>query len=148
MVDIIRAADFQMRHLLLALRAGEPYRVSRALAVEAGYHAISGGRRQARTRKVLQANRLLAERIQNQHPHAIGLATMVEGMAAFLEGRWQDAKDIQRTSRTHPARALSRSRLGTGDDPAHVECGSVLSGRASSAGGPTSGPIEGSRGAR
>ena len=51
MVDTIRAAEVQMRHLLLALRAGEPYRVSRALAVEAGYHAIAGGPRRARTQK-------------------------------------------------------------------------------------------------
>ena len=94
MVDTIRAADFQMRHLLLALRAGEPYRVSRALAVEAGYHALAGGRRRGRTRKVLEANRALAERIQDLHPHAIGLALMVEGMAAFLEGRWKEARDI------------------------------------------------------
>lgn len=100
MVDTIRAADFQMRHLLLALRAGEPYRVSRALAVEAGYHAIAGGPRRARTRKVLQTNRLLAERIQHQYPHAIGLATMVEGMAAFLEGRWRDARDIHQRAET------------------------------------------------
>jgi eukaryotic-like serine/threonine-protein kinase len=100
MVDTIRAADFQMRHLLLALRAGEPYRVSRALAVEAAYHALAGGRRRARTRKVLQANRLLAARIQHQYPHALGLATMVEGMAAFLEGRWRDARDIHERAET------------------------------------------------
>src|SRR5207247_10953485 len=31
-VDLVRSADFQSRHLLLALRAGEPYRVSRALS--------------------------------------------------------------------------------------------------------------------
>jgi hypothetical protein len=68
--------------------------VSRALAVEAGYHALAGGSRSARTRTVLRKNRLLAERIQTQHPHAIGLATMVEGMAAFLEGRWRDARSI------------------------------------------------------
>lgn len=100
LVDTVRAADFQTRHLLLALRAGEPYRVSRALAVEAGYHAIAGGRRRARTQKVLQINRLLAERIQHQYPHAIGLATMVEGMAAFLAGRWRDARDIHARAET------------------------------------------------
>jgi len=100
MVDTIRAADFQTRHLLLALQAGDPYRVSRALAVEAGYHALSGGRRRTHTRRVLQANRALAERIQDRHPHAIGLATMVEGMAAFLEGRWNEARQLHERAET------------------------------------------------
>ena len=42
MVDTIRAADFQTRHLLLALRAGELYRVARALNLEAGFTATAG----------------------------------------------------------------------------------------------------------
>ena len=99
-VDTIRAADFQARHLLLALRAGDPYRVSRALAVEAGYHALSGGRRRSHTQLLLQANRALAQRIQPQQPHALGLATMVEGMAAFLEGRWSDARELHEQAET------------------------------------------------
>jgi eukaryotic-like serine/threonine-protein kinase len=37
LVDTIRGADFQARHLLLALRAGEPLRVARALAMEIPY---------------------------------------------------------------------------------------------------------------
>jgi len=100
LVDTIRAADFQTRHLLLALRAGEPYRVSRALAVEAAYHALAGGRRRARTGRILEINRALAERIQPAHPHAIGLATMVEGIAAFLEGRWMDAREFHSRAET------------------------------------------------
>ena len=43
MVDTIRCADFQARHLLLALDAGEPYRIARALAMEGGLVSVSGG---------------------------------------------------------------------------------------------------------
>ena len=42
-VDFIRAADFQSLNLLLSLRAGEPYRVARALAMEAALVALPGG---------------------------------------------------------------------------------------------------------
>jgi hypothetical protein len=89
MVDTIRGADFQTRHLLLALRAGEPYRVARALAMEAAYSAIDGGRSWKRTEELLEAATRLAARID--HPHAIGLATTVAGSASFLVGRWRDA---------------------------------------------------------
>src|SRR5262249_23164739 len=45
-VDPIRALDFQTRHLLLALKEGEPYRIVRALALEAGFNSAYGGRDQ------------------------------------------------------------------------------------------------------
>src|SRR6185437_6328872 len=51
LVDPIRAKDFQTRYLLLALRAGDPSRVARAMALEVGYSATSGGRRRRRTGK-------------------------------------------------------------------------------------------------
>ena len=42
MVDTIRGASFQSRQLLLALDAGEPHRVARALAAEAAFVATGG----------------------------------------------------------------------------------------------------------
>src|SRR5262249_49264049 len=53
-VDTVRAADFQTRNLLLALRAGEPYRVARALAWEAAHQANAGGPARQRTARLLQ----------------------------------------------------------------------------------------------
>ena len=98
-----RARDFQARHLLQALSAGEPYRVARALAVEAGDSATGGGRTRRRTQRVLEAAKSLAARIGDPYP--IGFALSVEGVIAFIEGRWKTARD-----RTQEAGALLRER--------------------------------------
>jgi hypothetical protein len=58
-VDHIRGADFQARHVLMALRVGEPTRVSRAIGVEAGY-AVAGGNRQRGQRLARSAAELRA----------------------------------------------------------------------------------------
>lgn len=88
-IDNIRAADFQTRHLLLALRAGETYRIARALATEAGFSSTLG--RPKRTERLLKAASDLAESLGQ--PHARGLATFAGGVAAFYQGRFRAARD-------------------------------------------------------
>ena len=98
LVDNIRGAEFQARHLELALRAGEPGRAARALACEVGYSAAGGLRSAARTAKLALAARTAAE--LSGSPHAFGLAIMTEGLAAFLEQRWQVAREVGEKAET------------------------------------------------
>jgi hypothetical protein len=89
MVDPVRAVAFHARYLLLAFRLGEDYDLARALTFEVGYSALFGVRRQERTRRVSALMRVAADRCKN--PHAPALASLAEGMAGFLEGRWKVA---------------------------------------------------------
>jgi tetratricopeptide (TPR) repeat protein len=91
MVDTIRGADYQARHLVLALDAGEPYRVARALATEVGYAALTGGRARKKTERLLRTAAEIAARID--HPHALGLAKLAAGLASFCFGQWREARD-------------------------------------------------------
>ncbi|WP_437983549.1 serine/threonine-protein kinase [Sorangium sp. So ce117] len=86
-VDPTRGADFQARNLLLSLKAGEPYRVTRALAFEATYLAIDGGPSASRVADLLSTASAIAARIGR--PHALGLVGFVGGVTATLFGRWQ-----------------------------------------------------------
>jgi hypothetical protein len=88
-VDLIRGADFQSRHLLLALRAGEPYRVARALAFEAAWTAARGGSGVERATQIAQQAEELSQRVANQH--AIGLSIWATGVVAYLTGNWARA---------------------------------------------------------
>jgi serine/threonine protein kinase len=99
MSDLIRGGDFQTRHLLLALRAGDPYRIAKALAVEAGYLALGGLRGLRRTTRIVAAAKALAAR--TGHPHAIGLAMLFEGYRAFLIGKWADTRASMEAAQSH-----------------------------------------------
>ncbi|HEY5927853.1 MAG TPA: AAA family ATPase [Kofleriaceae bacterium] len=96
MVDVIRGADFQTRHLLLALRAGEPTRVARALAVEGGFHAVSGPRSRRRAVKLFAEVRALLER----HPsaHVASLLTGSECINAYQAGEWRRSLELARAA--------------------------------------------------
>jgi hypothetical protein len=90
-VDTICGADFQSRHLLLALDTGDPYRISRALAVEIAYTALAGTRTVARQQMLTAMARQLAERVRQPEP--LALVTLATGTAFFLQGKWKPAHE-------------------------------------------------------
>lgn len=95
-VDSIRATVFQARYLLLALNAGEPFRVTRALALEASFSARKGGRQRDYTNRVFRRAMELAER--SSRPDAIGLVTLGMGIACYLRGEWEQGAEIMERS--------------------------------------------------
>ncbi|MDX6577393.1 MAG: eukaryotic-like serine/threonine-protein kinase [Blastocatellia bacterium] len=92
LVDLIRGADFQSRHLLLALRAGEIYRVARAMAFEVAQTAAQGGGKREVALQLAERTERLAERAAN--PHAIGLAIWARGLSSYLVGQWKNSAEF------------------------------------------------------
>ncbi len=97
-VDVIRGAEFQTRHVLLALKAGEPYRLARALAIEAGFAATSGGRGMVRAAPLLDTAQALADKGGNAH--ALGFVMGARGFAAVAQGRWKEGRDLSEKAET------------------------------------------------
>jgi eukaryotic-like serine/threonine-protein kinase len=95
LTDIVRGAEFQARHLRMALRTGEPNRVARALAIEVGYRFLAGSRGGASARVALGHAERLAARLGNP-ANLEGQNTLMGGIGAILEGRWADADDMLR----------------------------------------------------
>jgi hypothetical protein len=91
-VDLIRAADFQGRHLLLALRSGEPYRVARALAFEAARAASPGRKARKRAAGIIQRAEAVANKVGN--PHAVALSFWAAGVGSYCIGHWKSAADL------------------------------------------------------
>ncbi|MBW2455469.1 MAG: AAA family ATPase [Deltaproteobacteria bacterium] len=89
MVDTIHGAEFHARHLLQALDAGEPSRLARALALEAGHVASTGAHRHGRATALIDRSEELAERIGDWH--ALGLAKTMRGLRAMFAGEWSTA---------------------------------------------------------
>jgi hypothetical protein len=84
MVDPVRSACFQAENALASLRAGEPYRVARALAFEAGLVATAGQRTRRRVDELFAVATPLAQRLG--HPHAIALCELTTGLARYCFG--------------------------------------------------------------
>lgn len=88
--DFIRSADFQARQLLLALDAGEPYRLVRGLAHEMVLRAASSGSSDFNAVRRIQATTMaLAERFGQPEP--LARAYIGAGIAALVTGRWRSS---------------------------------------------------------
>jgi eukaryotic-like serine/threonine-protein kinase len=92
MVEPIRGADFQIRGLLLALRAGEPLRIARALAMEAGHRSSGGVAAAQQVASLLSVSSALADRLRSPNTH--GLIKLVRGVAAVMLGQWKSARTL------------------------------------------------------
>lgn len=88
--DVVRAADFGARHLLLALDAGEPIRICRALAIEASGRAAVDVRGRDRIEALVRTAESLATR--SNDPHAIALARLAAGLVRVFSGEWRAAQ--------------------------------------------------------
>jgi eukaryotic-like serine/threonine-protein kinase len=86
-VDPVRGADFQARHLLYALRAGEPYRIARALSLEASLSALESDQERAATLVARSAE--LSERIGD--PHALAWVAGARAGTAYYGYRFREA---------------------------------------------------------
>src|SRR5262249_34146872 len=105
MVDTIRGAYFQNLHLQLALRAGERFRVTRALALEAAYSASTGVPNARRTARFIGEAEKLAAGIDDAYTE--GWVRGVAGVTATLEGRWRAGLE-----QTGAAEEIFRTRCG------------------------------------
>jgi serine/threonine protein kinase/tetratricopeptide (TPR) repeat protein len=88
--DTIRGAEFAARNLLYALDAGEPWRLCRAITVEAGYIAGSGGRSYARAMALAEVARRLAERVKR--PDTDAIVEWAAGWVPYFAGQWKVAR--------------------------------------------------------
>jgi hypothetical protein len=90
-IDPICGAEFQTRGLLLALRAGEPYRVARAVALEAMHVATAGPRRRAAVDRLIALASELTREVSL--PHSQGMVSMAHATSALLFARWRAARE-------------------------------------------------------
>ena len=104
LIDVVRGAEFQARHLRLALATGELGRVARALAVEVAYRFTAGSRGGGSAATVLARAEELARRL-GEPPLLLGLNTLMAGIGGVCEGRWRAADDCCRR-----AEAILRDR--------------------------------------
>jgi hypothetical protein len=91
-LDYIHGSEYGARNILLALRAGEPYRIARAVALEVAHVGNVGVQTAARVARV----RRLAESLvqASGDPYLSGLMKLANGIVAFCQGRRAEGRDL------------------------------------------------------
>jgi hypothetical protein len=90
MVDTVRGAAFQTRGLRLALRAGEPRRAVRALALEAIFHSVE---RPGSPRAIALYQTAAGEAERLDNPHLLAWVLSAAGIDAYERGAFLAALD-------------------------------------------------------
>ncbi len=89
MVEVVQGAYFQTRGTLLALDAGEPHRLARALAIEVGHQSIGGGSTRRRIAWMLGRAEAIAR--TTGEPYPMAMVSLAGGIDAALAGQWRQA---------------------------------------------------------
>lgn len=87
----VPAASLQIRNLRLAIRAAEPARVARELAVEAGLRAALGGRNLEEAEDLLSRSVATLGDIDNPRVRAVQI--LARSILAFQAGLWQPCQE-------------------------------------------------------
>ncbi|MBL8798582.1 MAG: protein kinase [Planctomycetia bacterium] len=88
-IDPVLGGLFHSRGLLLALSAGEPSRIARALAMESLHVGVAGGAVRQRVARLLDTAASLVDKVRNAHIE--GLILTMRGLTAYLQGRGREA---------------------------------------------------------
>jgi eukaryotic-like serine/threonine-protein kinase len=96
LVDTIRAADFNARWLLFALRIGERSRCVSAIVTESIYQSSQGPRGVVRARKLIERVRRLEA--DSNDPKLLGMLMMSEGSADYWSCNLPRAEELIRES--------------------------------------------------
>jgi eukaryotic-like serine/threonine-protein kinase len=92
LIDLVGAASFQTQNLLLALDAGEPFRLARALAWEAGHSSNPGLSARKRTDTLVARATELAERLDSAYLRSLILLT--RGIGEWCYGQWMSSSNL------------------------------------------------------
>lgn len=104
-IDPAFGTEVQTRHLLAALKLGEPIRAARAIALSAGYAGAEGGKAKDRAYELRREAQKLAEVVDDARLEAF--ETMTEGFVDYLSGEWVKARqNLEQAERDLGAHAV------------------------------------------